>query len=401
MKPAINCYVLIAQQSWALNLGSNARNIAVELSHTHKVMYVNPALDINTLVKNLNKAKGWQRLQLALGIKQNTQQVAPNLWVHTPATIGISINWLNNVKLFNTINRFNAFTFCLSLKKALKLLNWKKEELAVFNDSQMFTGRFVKKYIAPSKNFYYIRDNLVHHPYFKKHGVRIEPQTIQQADAIFANSSYLADYAKQFNQNSYDIGQGCEVEMYDASINHQQPADLDRIPYPRIGYAGFLTGERLDICLLENLAIEKPLWHFVLIGPEEIMFQQSKLHQLPNVHFLGSKKGSELPAYLQHVDVCINPQLVNELTIGNYPRKIDEYLALGKPTVATNTPAMQMFLPHVYLAIGVAGYIHALQQALKPVENNQKTAAIQFASSHTWQACIHHIIQYQNNIVSA
>jgi len=401
MKPAINCYVLIAQQLWALNLGSNARNIAVELSHTHKVMYVNPALDINTLVKNLNKAKGWQRLQLALGIKQNTQQVAPNLWVHTPATIGISINWLNNVKLFNTINRFNAFTFCLSLKKALKLLNWKKEELAVFNDSQMFTGRFVKKYIAPSKNFYYIRDNLVHHPYFKKHGVRIEPQTIQQADAIFANSSYLADYAKQFNQNSYDIGQGCEVEMYDASINHQQPADLDRIPYPRIGYAGFLTGERLDICLLENLAIEKPLWHFVLIGPEEIMFQQSKLHQLPNVHFLGSKKGSELPAYLQHVDVCINPQLVNELTIGNYPRKIDEYLALGKPTVATNTPAMQMFLPHVYLAVGVAGYIHALQQALKPVENNQKTAAIQFASSHTWQACIHHIIQYQNNIVSA
>jgi hypothetical protein len=36
-------------------------------------------------------------------------------------------------------------------------------------------------------------------------------------------------------------------------------------------------------------------------------------------------------------------QLSNNLTIGNYPRKIDEYLAMGKPIVATSTKTMQMF----------------------------------------------------------
>ena len=59
---------------------------------------------------------------------------------------------------------------------------------------------------------------------------------------------------------------------------------------------------------------------------------------MDNVHFLGAKKTDELASYMEHFDVCINPQVVNDLTIGNYPRKIDEYLAMGKAVVATDTP---------------------------------------------------------------
>jgi hypothetical protein len=33
---------------------------------------------------------------------------------------------------------------------------------------------------------------------------------------------------------------------------------------------------------------------------------------------------------------------LNETTKGNYPRKIDEYLAMGKPVVATKTIAMDI-----------------------------------------------------------
>ncbi len=59
---------------------------------------------------------------------------------------------------------------------------------------------------------------------------------------------------------------------------------------------------------------------------------------MKNVYFLGVKKPAETVAYIHHFKICINPQLVNPLTIGNYPRKIDEYLASGKPVVATATP---------------------------------------------------------------
>ena len=170
---------------------------------------------------------------------------------------------------------------------------------------------------------------------------------------------------------------------------------------PRIGYIGFLTGERLDIALLEKLAALKSEWQLVLIGPEETMFQQSLLHQMSNVHFLGAKKGEVLPNYLKHLDVCINPQLINDLTIGNYPRKIDEYLAMGKPTVATETPAMKMFLPHVYLAKGVNDYIHAIEKALQPASESRSSSAIQFAKSHTWKSCVDKIYHVQNSLVNA
>ncbi|WP_064196514.1 MULTISPECIES: glycosyltransferase [Emticicia] len=392
-------FILIAQQEWELNLGSNARNLAVELSKTQPVLYVNPAMDIKSIFKQIKTEHGRKRLKLALGFGENTVKVTDALWVHTPQSISHSINWLKNVTIYNFLNERNGKGFFNSLKKAVKKLGWTKENCTVFNDSQMFTGLFTKKYFQPLLSFYYIRDNLTEHPYFKFHGSRVEPQTIALADAIFANSAYLADCARSHNKLSLDIGQGCETDMYEANYVYEEPTDLANIAHPRIGYVGFLTGERLDINLLEQVAIANPTWQIVLIGPEEIMFQESRLHTIKNVHFLGSKKPNQLPSYIQHLDVCMNPQLVNALTIGNYPRKIDEYLAMGKPTVATDTPAMQMFLPHVELAIGADEYKKAIEKALLPQIPEKRNAAISCAKGHTWEACVEQIYAVQGQLL--
>lgn len=398
MTTANKPYIIIAQQDWYDDLGSNARNLAMEISKTRKVLYVNPPLDINTIVRHGRKKQVKNRMKSAFGKKGMADHVAQNIWVHTPSSIFISINWMGNENLFNILNRSNAFTFFNSIKKALKKLGWTASESTVFNDSQMFVGMYVNKFLQPSQNFYYIRDNLIQHPYFKRHGSHAEPKTIQHANAVFANSAYLADYARQYNFQSIDIGQGCELDMYNPGLEQPEPADLSGIPHPRIGYTGFLTGERLDIELLEQLAAKKNNWQWVLIGPEEIMFQQSKLHEMKNVHFLGSKKTDALPAYLMHMDVCINPQLINELTVGNYPRKIDEYLAMGKPVVATHTPAMEMFLPHVHLAIGKDAYEKAIEAA-NHHSSIKAAEAISFAKSHTWENCLSKIFQKQTELL--
>ena len=60
----------------------------------------------------------------------------------------------------------------------------------------------------------------------------------------------------------------------------------------------------------------------------------------PNVHLLGPRSYSDLPAYLAHADVALLPLQLNEYTRRMYPMKFFEYLAAGCPVVATAIPAL-------------------------------------------------------------
>jgi glycosyltransferase involved in cell wall biosynthesis len=148
---------------------------------------------------------------------------------------------------------------------------------------------------------------------------------------------------------------------------------------------------RLDIQIIALIAKGKPEWSVVLIGPEDEEFENSELHQLKNVHFLGLKDGSVLPQYLNYFDVAINPQILNEVTIGNYPRKIDEYLAMGKPVVATETKAMSIFKDHTYLAKNKEEYISLIEKAIREDNPLVREERIKFAQSHTWENSVKEI----------
>jgi len=200
-----------------------------------------------------------------------------------------------------------------------------------------------------------------------------------------ANSTYLANYCRQYNAHSFYVGQGCELDIFTHYKSNDVPADIRNIPSPVIGYVGALQSIRLDMNMLMHIALQKPGWNIILVGPEDEQFKVSKLHEIKNVHFLGAKQPSELPAYINAFDVCLNPQLVNEVTIGNYPRKIDEYLAMGKPVVATKTEAMSIFKDHTYLGETKEDYIQLIQKALKENTAQLQQQRKDFASQHTWQ----------------
>jgi teichuronic acid biosynthesis glycosyltransferase TuaH len=52
------------------------------------------------------------------------------------------------------------------------------------------------------------------------------------------------------------------------------------------------------------------------------------------------------------------------LTIGNYPRKIDGYISMGKPIITTKIKAMEMFKEHVYLDSTKEEYISLTERTL-------------------------------------
>jgi glycosyltransferase involved in cell wall biosynthesis len=84
-------------------------------------------------------------------------------------------------------------------------------------------------------------------------------------------------------------------------------------------------------------------------------------------------------------DVCINPQFNNTITRGNYPLKIDEYLAMGKPVVATRTVAMKIFEDHTYLADQPGEYTGLIKKALATDSQEKANERIRFAQSHSWE----------------
>ncbi len=376
--------VVVGIQAWDIEIGSNCKNIATEFARHNRVIYVNPPLDRITLNREKNSEKIQKRLQIKNGLEPDLLAIGPNIWNLYPKKMIESINWLSTHSLFKILNKRNSRLFANDIKSAVSRLNFKN--IILFNDSSMFLGLHLKEFLKPEVYAYYMRDYLIKVPYWKKHGGQIEPQLIKKADVIVNNSVLYTEYGSEYNPNSFMVGQGCDVSLFnDENDIIKIPDDLKEIPNPIIGYVGYLTSMRLDIELLEFMAIQRKDWSIVLVGPEDEDFKRSALHNLTNVYFLGSKDGSELPAYVKGFDVAMNPQLVNDATIGNYPRKIDEYLAMGKPTLATTTKAMEMFKDHVYLGSTKEDYIVLAEKALQENSKELVQKRIEFAKSHTWE----------------
>jgi glycosyltransferase involved in cell wall biosynthesis len=346
-------------------------------------------LDWSTYIREKDRTKIEKLRQVIKKNEEGLVKIQENLWKLYPDYTALSINWISNPRIYDWFNRRNNQRFAECIQQGLDKLGFKN--LVVFNDSLMFKGLYLKEMLQPRHYIYYIRDYLIVQPYYKKHGVRLEPKIIRTSDAVVTNSLYLQDYGLQFNSKSYYVGQGCEVEMFDVSLVKHQPLDASKMEGPVIGYVGNLVSMRLDIQLIYHIAKQKPAWNIVLVGPEDENFLNSELHTLSNVHFIGRKDPQELPAYVNQFDVCINPQAINQLTIGNYPRKIDEYLAMGKPVVATRTKAMDFFADYTYLASTPEEYIEQIQRALDEETGEHTDQRIAFARSHTWENSVEEI----------
>ena len=375
--------VIVGQQPWDTEIGSNCKNIAEEMSKHNRVLYVNSPLDRITLLRNRKDPKIQKRIRIINGKEDGLVEIKENLWNLYPDKIIESINWMSSQLLFETLNRINNRSFAVPILKAIRKLGF--SNVILFNDNDMFRCFYLKELLKPAVSIYYSRDYMLAVDYWKKHGEKLEFKLIMKSDICVANSTYLADYCGRYNRKSYYVGQGCELDIFTKAGETETPTNLTAISKPIIGYVGALQSLRLSVDTIAHIAASHPEWSIVLVGPEDYNFTRSILHHIDNVHFLGSKAPSELPAYINAFDVCINPQIVSEVTIGNYPRKIDEYLAVGKPVVATETEAMSIFKEHTYLAATKEEYVTLIEKALAVDNAELQEARKQFASAHTWE----------------
>ena len=375
--------VVIGLQPWYYEIGSNCKNIATWLSKHNRVLYVN--LPVNRKTYHSRQQNDGIRRHCDI-IRHHGEQIYPiktDMWEFYPVSLVESINWLPSTRLFKAVNYLNNRRFAKELKKATQRLGFK--DIILFNDNDIFNGYYLKELLSPSIYIYYMRDFLQGYAYWNRHCTVLEPALISKADIVATNSTYYAEYCSGFNANSHYIGQGCNLEIFNNDHPHPLPEGMDKIPRPVIGYVGAIESTRLDEKIIAGIARAHPEWSVVMVGPEDEAFKTSSLHQLPNIHFLGRKPMAQLPDYINTFTVCINPQLINTITHGNYPLKIDEYLAMGKPVVATRTNTMGLFEKYTYLAEKPEDYIHLIETALKEDDRDRQNRRIAFAQSHSWE----------------
>ena len=189
-----------------------------------------------------------------------------------------------------------------------------------------------------------------------------EVNLLRRVDQVIVHSKALFDKKGGVNPNTTLIPNGVDYRSY--STPREEPADMASIAHPRIGYAGVVK-KHMDFELLIRLATARPQWSFVIVGMitniEGKERQVATLRRMRNVHFLGGKPARELPAYIQHFDVCLMCYEVNGYTRYIYPLKLYEYLASGRPAVSSPIGPVQDFSDVVSIADGDDEWLTAIE----------------------------------------
>lgn len=378
-------FVFVSLQRIHTDRDSTSTNIAKELAKEHNVLYVNAPIDRKTYYfGDQNKYVQEHVDQLKNNTNVPLVRSENNLWVLNPNSVIESLNWIPFTRIFQLFNYNNNRTFSKEIQQALNELGF--DRFILINDKDIFRSFYLKHFLKPLLYVYLDRDYTIAMDYWKRHGASLEPKLMAKADLILCNSTGFRKRALKYNPRSYYIGNGCNVALFNGEIKHARPKKLSKIKGPIIGYIGAIITLRLDINLITALAKNNPAWNFIFIGPEDEVFRGSNLHHLENVYFLGKIDTEEAPAYIQHFDVGINPQSLNPITQFNYPLKVDEYLAMGIPVVATKTDTMvDVFSDYIYMASDKDEFAAKIQQALNENAVEKKENRIAFARKHNWK----------------
>lgn len=221
-----------------------------------------------------------------------------------------------------------------------------------------------------------------------------EEDLLRRVDQVIIHSPALFEKKGHVNHNTALIPNGVDFRLF--STPHAEPADIASIPHPRVGYVGVIK-KQLDFDLLIELAGARPQYSFVLVGPVMNVVgrerQLDTLRNFPNVHFLGGKAATDLPAYIQHFDVCLMCYEVNDYTRYIYPLKLHEYLATGRPIVSSPIETVRGFAQVVAIASNEAEWLTAIDRAVSEVDSEGTAAQARRATarSNDWDLLVEQI----------
>jgi glycosyltransferase involved in cell wall biosynthesis len=240
---------------------------------------------------------------------------------------------------------------------------------------------------------YHVYDYVQGYPTWNPFLEKTHSHLVDRADLLTASSARIAETLPNNGPDgAIVIPNGADTRAFEAGVNALCPPDIAAIPRPRIIYAGKLN-EKVDYSLIAGCASKRPRHQWLLVGSEgrniDDLPHLKKLRQLPNVHFLGERHHSRIPAYVGHSDVvALAYSIEGGWARFGSPLKLFEGLAAGKSVVSAPLDAVKPFANVTALASTPEEWLDALDAAIAGQGVGSPEERRRAAREHDWEGWV-------------
>ncbi len=384
--------ILLGLFRWDGPYSSISIAMAKEFARHNRLFYINHPYSVRDYFRQLDskrdraKRKALRRRE----VRYEKDEKAGSKFLSVTPPMTLPINWLPAGGVYAGLAKFNSEQIGRTLRQLIH--DFKIGPYIFINCFDPFYSVPFDKSFAPLLNIYQCVDDISQDVYTEKHGLRLEEEAIRHADLTLVTSQELFRLKSPLTQQIHVLNNAVDIDNFHQALtkDYPKPDKLKQARQPIIGYIGNLDAVRVDYQLLYDVATAHTDKTLVLVGPiNNEQYKKLGLDRLPNVLFTGGMPIEALPAYLKYMDCCIIPFACNTLTRSIYPLKINEYLAAGKPVVATNFSAdIGSFSEHIYLAGSSKEFAELIHLAVDDSSPEKIAARVAVARQNTWTARI-------------